>query len=209
MSYLEDLKSQIKNKSKQAQAQQKVARRTYTIVRGMVVHSVFYDEVPSHGPRTPKPAIDPAKYDTIVVQHGGSLEAARIDKTQKVVVEQGGYFQGVFLFGATMDISQCYNKPGELRYELKNIIMLPGSVVYARASLPGKPTCQEGYVVDEEPVVSDCKRDVVMYTIRKKTAFDYLRDIVLKECDEGIKQAAEILASGVRDVEKLAENNPS
>lgn len=209
MSYLEDLKNQTKSKSKQAQSQQKVARRTYTIVRGMVVHSVFYDELPLKGPRVPKPAIDPAKYDTIIVKNGGCIEAARIDKNQKVIIEQGGNFEGVILFGATMDVSQCYNKPGELRYELKDIIMLPGSVVYARASLPGKPICQDDYVIDEEPVFSDCKSDVVMYTVRKKTAFDYLRDIVLKECDESIKQAAKMLADGVKTVEELAQNNPS
>lgn len=209
MSYLEDLKNQIKSKSKQAQKQQKDASRTYNIVRGMVVHSVFYEEAPSRGPRTPKPAIDPAKYDTIVVHHGGSLEAARIDKTQKVIVEQGGYFRGVILFGATMDVSQCDNKPGELRYKLENIIMLPGSVVYARAALPGKPTCQNDYVVDEEPVFSDCKSDVVMYTVRKKTAFDYLSDIVRKKFDEDIDQMAKRLADDVKTVEELAQNNPS
>lgn len=209
MSYLEDLKSQIKNKNKQAQSQQKVARRTYTIVRGMVVHSVFYDELPLKGPRAPKPAIDPAKYDTIIVKNGGSIEAARIDKNQKVIIEQGGTFEEVILFGATMDVSQCYNKPGELRYELKDILMLPGSVVYARDSLPGKPTCQDDYVVNKEPVFSDCKSDVVMYTTRKKTAFDYLSDIVRKKFDEGIEQMAKMLADDVKTVEGLAKNNPS
>lgn len=209
MSYLEDLKNQIKSKSKQAQKQQKDASRTYTIIDSMVVHSVFYDETPQHGPRTPKPAIDPNKYDTIIVKHGGSLEAARIDKTQKVIIEQGGNFEGVILFGATMDVSQCYNKPGELRYELKDIIMLPGSVVYARASLPGKPICQDDYAIDEEPVFTDCKSDVVMYTVRKKTAFDYLSDIVRKKFDEDIEPMAKRLADDVKTVEELAQNNPS
>ena len=194
MSYLTELINEQKQKNIQAQKKQQAAKRTFVVSMQCVRSEIRSDNTITY-------AIDPKQYDTIIVKPHGYLRASQFAKSQTIILEAGASLDVVLLDGATLDVTRTKS------FDLNDVLMLPGSTVYARSDHSNEPRCPDNFIVEADREYG--QPGFVKYTIRQKTAFDYLRDIVVRECDESIKQIAEALANDVKDVEKLAENNPS